>query len=169
MEKLEYSIYYARKIMNQFTIVPKVVDRIIILTDLTKFLLSFVCWSFQVLGEITMDEGIRSGKTLTLGMPKAPQGNIQGRLKRLSLGMPRMASPLSSTIHQYVTWSYIFIHHMIWVLLGASCAIILFCLLVSLPQSLFAGHTFLERRAFIRDLLEYSLCFTYIFWARQLL
>jgi hypothetical protein len=112
MEELEYSRYYERTIMNEFITVPKVDDWFIILTDLTRFLLSFVCWSFQVLGEITMDEGIRSGKTLSLGMPKAPQGNIQGRPKHLSLGMPRMASPLSSTIHRYVTWSYIFIHHM---------------------------------------------------------
>ena len=40
------------------------------------FLLSFVLWSFQVLG---MDYGIRSGKRLSLGMPKAAQGNIQGQ------------------------------------------------------------------------------------------
>ena len=39
---------------------------------------------------------IRSDKTLSLGMPKAPQGNIQGRSKQLSLGMPQKASPLSS-------------------------------------------------------------------------
>jgi hypothetical protein len=149
MEKLEYSRYYARTIMNEFTTVPKVYVLSIILTDLTRFLLSFVCWSFQVLGDITIDEGIRSGKTLSLGMPKAPQGNIQGIPKRLSLVMPRMASPLSSTIHRYVTWSNIFIHHMIWVLLGASCAIVLFCFLVSLPQSLFTGHTFWERHTFI--------------------
>ena len=31
-----------------------------------------------------------------LGDAKAPQGNIQGRSKQLSLGMPRKASPLSS-------------------------------------------------------------------------
>ena len=62
----------------------------------------------------------RSGKTLSLGMPKAPQGNIQGRLKRLSLGMPRKASPLSSSkLSVYLTRSYIFIRHMICVLLGA--------------------------------------------------
>ena len=44
-----------------------------------------------------MDEGIRSSKSLNLGMLEAPQGNIQGRLKRLSLGMPRKASHLSSS------------------------------------------------------------------------
>ena len=64
---------------------------------------------------------IRSGKTLSLGMPKAPQGNIQGRLKRLSLGMPWKASPLSSSkLSVHLTRSYIFIRHMICVLLGAS-------------------------------------------------
>ena len=152
-----------------FTTVPKVYDFPIILMDLTKFPLSFVCWSFQVLGEIMISKGIRSGKILRLGITKSPQGNIQGRPKRQSLGMPRMASPLSSTIHRYVTWSYIFIHQMIWVLLRASCAIVLFCLLVSLPQSLFAGHTFFRGTHNYRDLLEYSMCFTYIFWARQLL
>ena len=45
----------------------------------TSFLLSFVLWGFQVLGEDSMDYGIRSGKSLSLGMPKAPQGNIQGQ------------------------------------------------------------------------------------------
>ena len=43
------------------------------------FLLSFVLWSFQVLGKNLMDYGIRSGNSLSLGMPKAPQGNIQGQ------------------------------------------------------------------------------------------
>ena len=45
------------------------------------FCLSFVLWSFQVLGKDSMDYGIRSGKSLSLGMPKAPQGNIQGQPK----------------------------------------------------------------------------------------
>ena len=73
----------------------------LILTELTNFLLSFVLWSFQVLGKDSMDYGIRSGKSL-------------------SLGMPRKASPLSSSFIGNFTWSYIFIRHMICVLLGAS-------------------------------------------------
>ena len=44
-----------------------------ILTDLTSFLLSFVMWSFQVLGKDLMDNGIRSGKSLSLGIHKAPK------------------------------------------------------------------------------------------------
>ena len=71
------------------------------LTELTSFLLSFVLWSFKVLGKDSMDYGIRTTKSL-------------------SLGMPRMASPLSSSFIVNLTWSYIFIHHMICVMLGAS-------------------------------------------------
>src|SRR3989337_13448 len=40
-----------------------------------------------------MDDGIRSGKSLSLGMPMAPQGKILRRLKRLSLGMPPSGIP----------------------------------------------------------------------------
>ena len=68
-------------------------------------------WSFQVLGEDSMDYGIRSGKSL-------------------SLGMPRKASPLSSSFIGNFTWSYIFIHHMICVFLGASISFVSFCLLL---------------------------------------
>ena len=49
------------------------------LTELTSFLLSFVLRSFQVLGKDSMDYEIRGGKSLRLGMPKAPQGNIEGQ------------------------------------------------------------------------------------------
>ena len=83
----------------------------LILTELTSFLLSFLLWSFQVLGKDSMDYGIRSGKSL-------------------SLGMPRKASPLSSSFIGYFTWSYIFIHHMICVLLGASIYFVNICLLL---------------------------------------
>ena len=45
-----------------------------------EFCVEVLCgWSFQVLGKDLMDYGIRSGKSLRLGMRKAPQGNIQGR------------------------------------------------------------------------------------------
>ena len=45
------------------------------------FLLSFVLWSFQVLGKDLMDYGTMSSKSLSLGMPKAPLGKIQGYQK----------------------------------------------------------------------------------------
>ena len=44
--------------------------------------------------------------------------------------MPRMASPLSSSFIGNFTWSYIFIHHMICVLLGASFYFISICFLL---------------------------------------
>src|SRR3990170_8644938 len=50
--------------------------------------------------------------------------------KSLSLGMPRMASPLSSSFIGNFTWSYIFIHHMICVLLGASFYFVSICFLL---------------------------------------
>ena len=100
------------------------------LTELTSFLWSFVLWSFRVLGKDSMDYGIRSVKSLSFGMHKAPQGNIQGRSKQLSLGMPRKASPLSSSFIGNFTWSYIFIHHMICVFLGASIYFVRICLLL---------------------------------------
>ena len=44
--------------------------------------------------------------------------------------MPRKASPLSSLFIGNFTWSYIFIHHMICVLLGASFYFVSICLML---------------------------------------
>ena len=44
--------------------------------------------------------------------------------------MPRKASPLSSSFIGNFTWSYIFIHHMICILLGASIYFVRICLLL---------------------------------------
>ena len=75
----------------------KVVICFIILTDLTKFLLKFcVDEVFEDRGAINMRR-IKRGKSSSLGMPKAPQVNISRILKHLSLGMPRLASHLSSS------------------------------------------------------------------------
>src|SRR5215216_234433 len=77
----------------------KVVICLIILTDLTWFVVKFcVDEVFEDRGVINMRR-IRRGKISSLGMPKAPQVNISNILKHLSLGMPRLASHLSfSTI-----------------------------------------------------------------------
>ena len=83
----------------------------LILTDLTSFLLSFVLWSFQVLRKDSMDYGIRNGESLSLGVPR------------------KASPPLSSFIGNF-TWSYIFIHHMICVLLGASFYFVIICFLL---------------------------------------
>ena len=69
----------------------------IILTDLTKFLLKFcVDEVFEERG-VTGVRRIKRGKSSSLGMPKAPQVNIIRILKHLNLGMPWLASHLSSS------------------------------------------------------------------------
>ena len=81
-----------------------------------KVPLSFVWLKFSSFGWDVDMMRMRSDKTLILGMHKAPQGNIQGRSKPLSLGMPRKVSPLSSStlsvtslgaMFSFVTW-YVF-------------------------------------------------------------
>ena len=70
-----------------------------------------------------MDKKIKSGKSSSLGMPKAPQ--VDSRMpKNPKLGDAPGRHPLFrlQSIGK-VTWSYIFIHHMICVLLGASCIV----------------------------------------------
>ena len=91
--------------------------------------LSFVWLKFSSFGWDVDMRGIMSDKILSMGMPKAPQGNIQGRCKQLSLGMPRKTSPLSSptlsvislgTIFSFVTW-YVFCLERQFILLGFDC------------------------------------------------
>ena len=75
----------------------KVLICFIILTDLTKFLLKFcVDEVFEDRGAVKMRR-IKRGKSSSLGMPKGRQVNISRILKHLSLGMPRLASHLSSS------------------------------------------------------------------------
>ena len=44
-----------------------------------EFSVKFCVVKFSSFGKDSMDYGIRSGKSLSLGMPKAPEGNIQGQ------------------------------------------------------------------------------------------
>ena len=71
--------------------------------------LSFVWFKFSIFGWDINMRRIRSDKILSLGMPKAPQGNIQGRSKQLSLGMPKKASPLSSPTSSVTSLGAIFL------------------------------------------------------------
>ena len=106
----------------------EVVFCFLILTELTSFLLSFVLWSFQVLGKDSMDYGIRSGKSLSLGMPKAPQGNIQGQPRAQAWGchgrhpLFRLHSSVTllGAIFLFATW-YVFCLERQFILLGFSC------------------------------------------------
>ena len=96
---------------------------------------------------------IRSEKTLSLGISKAPQGNIQGRSKQLSLGMPRKASPLSSpTLSVTLLEAIFFIRDMIWVLLGASFYFVSICFL------LFRVMVYIF---YFNKNVKYSLCHAY--------
>ena len=80
MEKLEYGIYYTNINKEWVHNSTKSGDLFSSTNGAYEiFCWSFVLWSFQVLGKNLMDYGIRSGKSLSLGMPKAPQGNIQGQ------------------------------------------------------------------------------------------
>ena len=89
----------------------KVVICFIILTDLRRFFVKFcVDEVFKFLGKDLMDYGIRSGKSLILAMRKAPQVNISTILKHLSLGMPRLASHLSSLTIIGILW-FLFCSH----------------------------------------------------------
>ena len=66
--------------------------------------------------------------------------------------MPRKASPLSSSSIGNFTWSYIFIHHMICVLLGASFYFVSVCLM--LVRIVFCIFSFNKK---VKD----SLCHAY--------
>ena len=79
MEKLHYSRYNEKKQnMNGFATVLRVVICFIILTDLTELSVEFC------VDEVIKDRGgfnmrrRRRGKSSILGIPKAPQVNIQG-------------------------------------------------------------------------------------------
>ena len=111
---------------------------------------------------LLMDYWTRSGKSLSLGMTMAPQYNIRTPKIQI-LGMPRKASHLSSSSIGKFTWSYIFIHQhdmcFAWSVLYD----------LSIYLLVYNNHpccTHLLREPYmIWNLLEYSMCFTYIFWA----
>ena len=101
--------------------VPKVEWFALYHTNLShKVPLSFVWLKFSSFGWDIDMRRIRSGKTLRLGIPKAPQVNIQGRSMQLSLGMRRKASPLSSPTLSVTSLGALFLFVTWCVLLGAS-------------------------------------------------
>ena len=125
-----YSRHCVRTIMNLVLALPKWMICLYHTNLSHEVPLSFVWLKFSSFGWDIDMRRIRSDKTLSLGIPKAPQVNIQGSSKQLTLGMPRKASPLSSSFIGNFTWSYIFIRHMICVLLGASIYFVRICLLL---------------------------------------
>ena len=82
--------------INWFSIVLRVVICFIILTDLTKFSVEVLCgWSVRW-SRRSWCEKKEERQELKLGDARGTPSKYSRRLKRLSLGMPRKASPLSS-------------------------------------------------------------------------
>ena len=78
MEKLYYISYNAKTNMNWFSTLLRVVICFVILTDLTELSVEFcVDQVFEDRGGLDVRR-MRRGKSSSLGMPKAPQVNIQG-------------------------------------------------------------------------------------------
>ena len=83
--------------MNWFATVLRVVIFFIILTDLTEFSVEVLCgWSVRW-SRRSRCEKKEERQELKLGDARGTPSKYSRRLKRLSLGMPRKASPLSST------------------------------------------------------------------------
>ena len=138
--------------INWFSTVLRVVICFIILTDLTEFSVEVLCgWSVRW-SRRSRCEKKEERQELNLGDAQGTPSKYSRRLKRLSLGMPRKASPLSSSFIGNFTWSYIFIHHMICVLLGASFYSISICFL--LFRIIFCTYIFNKN---VKD----SLCHAY--------
>ena len=83
--------------MNWFATVLRVVICFIILTDLTEFSVEVLCgWSVRWLRRFRCEKK-EERQELKLGDARGTPSKYSRRLKRLSLGMPRKASHLSST------------------------------------------------------------------------
>ena len=117
-----------------------------------------------------MDKEIKSGKISRFGMPKAPQ--VDSRMpKKPKLGDAPGRHPLFrlQSIGN-VTWGYIFIHHMLCVLLGASCIIgvFYFCcvtifLAAHLERETCTHRDFVELHLYLLVDNSAHMCLTYIF------
>ena len=126
-----YSRHCVETIMNLFFDSTKVKWFALYHTNLShKVLLSFVWLKFSSFGWDVDMRRIKSDKTLILGIPKAPQDNIQGISNQLSLGMPRKASPLPSptlsvtslgAMFSFITWYLFFLEHQFILLVFAWC------------------------------------------------
>ena len=101
-------------------------------------------------------------------MPRQPKILSKNEQSTKLGNAPRVASPLSSNDHRYFTRSYIFIRHMICVLLGASCMIWVFaCFILCFKSSILAVHTYLREPNLFHDLLELlSMLHLNLLWAR---
>ena len=115
----------------------KVVFCSISLTELTSFLFWVLCCEVFKFWVNSFD-GLwnKEWQEPNLGDSQGTPRYNSRTPKSLSLGMPRKATPLSSSSISNFTCSYIFIRHMICVLLGASFYLLLLaCCLKKIPRS----------------------------------
>ena len=74
---------------------------------------------------------IRSDKNLSLGMPKSPPRKYSRKIQATKLGdAPEGIPSFVSNIIGNLTWSYVFIPHMICVLIGVSIYFVRICLML---------------------------------------
>ena len=93
--------------------------------------LSFVWLKFSSFGWDIDMRRIRSDNNLSLGMNKSPPRKYSRNIQATKLGdAPEGIPSFVSNIIGNLTWSYVFIRHMICVLLGASFCFISICLLL---------------------------------------
>ena len=96
-----------------------------------EVLLSFVWLQFSCIGWDIDTRRIRSDNTLSLGMPKSPRRYYSRKIQATKLGdAPEGIPSFVSNIIGNLTWSYVFIHHMICVFLGESFPFVRICLLL---------------------------------------
>ena len=79
VKMIGYSRNHVRKIINLVLTVYLSGDLLSYTNGAYEFSVKFCVVKFSSFGKVLMDYEIRSGKSLSLGMPKAPQGNIQGQ------------------------------------------------------------------------------------------
>ena len=117
-----YSRHCMETIMNLFFDSTKVKWFALCHTNLSHEVpLSFVWLKFLSFGWDIHMRRIRSDKTLRLGIPKALPRYYSRKIQATKLGdAPEGIPSFVSNIIGNLTWGYIFIRHMIWVLLGAS-------------------------------------------------
>ena len=88
------------------------------LTELTRFSVKFCVVKFSSFG-LSYDGLRKDVKILSLGLPWHPKLLSKNEQPTKLGDAPRVASSLSSNKYRYFTRDYIFIRHMICVLLGA--------------------------------------------------
>ena len=132
IEKLEYSRYNAKKIMNWFDTILIVVVFFLILTDLTKVLLSFVWLKFSSFG-LSYDGWRKDVKSLSLGMPWHPK-LLSKNEQPTKLGdapewhprfLPTTICILLEAIFLFVTWYVFCLERLVWY----ESLLVLFCVL----------------------------------------